>query len=138
MSYIDAAGMERLPFGHPTMRTVRSHLEVVVDGEPVTVPAFVGIDRLRAVESALHTHQDDGVLWVESPHADETFTLGDFFDLWGVRLDRTCLGDRCDVDGGPDRIVVTVDGDATEGDPRQVELTEGRRIRLELGTNASG
>jgi hypothetical protein len=126
VSHIDAAGFARLPFGHPVARTVRADLEVRVDDVAVVVPAFIGIDRVRAVEASLHTHADDGELWLESPDADEEVSLGDFFDLWGVRLDAECLGDAC----GPGGPTVTVDGRLHEGDPRAVVVRDGEAIVL--------
>ena len=42
-------------------------------------------------------------------HPDEVATLGDFFVLWGVRLDEHCLGHRCEGDGAPGRLTVTAD-----------------------------
>lgn len=126
VAHIDAAGFERLPFGHPVARTVRADLTVRVDDEDVAVPAYIGIDRVRGVEASLHTHADDGVLWVESPDDDEQVTLGRFFDLWGVRLDDDCLGDACGA-GGP---AVTVDGRSHEGDPRALVVRDGEEIVL--------
>lgn len=105
VSYVDAAGFERLPldFRGPVSYVVR--LAVTIDGTKIVVPANIGIDRLRAEQAAIHTHADDGVIWVEPRSKDDRPTLKQFFTLWGVRYDAKCLGDAC---GG---ISVLVNGD---------------------------
>lgn len=77
--------------------------QVVVDGQPVTVPAYIGIDRRRAVQAPVHTHDDSGKVWLEG-QGNRTITLGEFFTLWGVRFDGTCLGSACAS------VTVTADG----------------------------
>jgi hypothetical protein len=117
---------------------VHSHLDVFVDGEPVTVPAGVGIDvdavgvSGRCSEpciSPLHTHDDSGVLHVEAA-APGKFTLGQFFTAWDVRLDDSCVDDFCRPE---DEIAFYVDGQSYEGDPREIELTDGKEIAVVIG-----
>lgn len=112
VSYIDQAGMERLPldFKGPTPYTVK--LTVTVDGAPVPVPAGIGIDRVRAEQAAVHTHSTDGVVNVEAKTRGERPTLPQLFSLWGVRYDATCLGDAC---GG---VTVLVNGDPAAWDAK--------------------
>ena len=95
VSYIDKAGFERLPldFGGPAPYTVK--VAVSIDGAPVQIPADIGVDRVRAEQAAIHTHATDGVVYVEAKTRAERPTLKQFFDLWGVRYDATCLGDAC-------------------------------------------
>lgn len=95
VSYIDKAGMERLPldFSGPAPYTVR--ISVTVDGSPVQVPAGIGVDRVRAEQAAIHTHTDDGLVYVEAKTTAERPTLEQFFQLWGVRYDGKCVGDAC-------------------------------------------
>ena len=42
----------------------------------------------------MHTHDSTGVIHIEAPRSSATrkFTLGDFFDIWKKRLDRTHIG----------------------------------------------
>src|SRR5205823_14298698 len=47
----------------------------------VTIPANMGISSAPKFISPLHTHDATGVVHVESPTI-ETFTLGQFFDVW--------------------------------------------------------
>ena len=72
---------------------IHQHLDLYVDGRAGPVPAGVGID--PAVGYApLHTHDASGVIHVESPTA-RTYTLGEFFAVWGVRFTPSCLGGSC-------------------------------------------
>ena len=95
VSYIDKAGFERLPldFSGPAPYTV--HIAVSVDGKPVQVPAGIGIDKLRAEQAAVHTHTTDGLVWVEAKTTSDHPTLAQFFTLWGIKYDATCLADAC-------------------------------------------
>ena len=72
------------------------------------VPAYVGIDRLRAVQAPVHTHDASGQVWLEGRETDAV-TLGQFFTVWGVRFDDRCLGSACGA------LVVTVDGEGQLG-----------------------
>jgi hypothetical protein len=107
ISYIEAAGLPVLDSGYRPEVTRTARLSVTVDGEPVVVPAQIGRDRVRAVEAALHTHSDDGTIWVEEIDASriDDYRLADLFALWGVRFDAECLGSSC---GG---VEVRVDGE---------------------------
>jgi hypothetical protein len=72
---------------------LHQHLDLYVDGRQVPVPAGIGID--PAVRFApLHTHDTSGVIHLESPTV-RTYTLGQFFAVWGVRFTRSCLGGYC-------------------------------------------
>src|SRR6185369_5291791 len=64
---------------------IHQHLDIYVNGRRVPLPAGIGIDELDGFISPLHTHDTSGVIHVESPKV-ETFTLGQFFAVWGVRL----------------------------------------------------
>lgn len=57
---------------HPT-------LEIVINGEKREIPANIGIG--AACMNALHTHDNSGVIHVESPEKRD-FMLADFFAVW--------------------------------------------------------
>ena len=59
---------------------VHAHLDIFVGGDPLTVPAGVGINDNTCLHW-LHTHKTDGVIHIESPK-ERDFTLGQFFDIW--------------------------------------------------------
>src|SRR6266571_2433266 len=121
---------------------VHAHLDVFVNGRPVTVPAAVGIEihdpAVKRFEeqdgsigyggisppcmhpciSPLHTHDTTGILHTEAKQ-NEFNTLGEFFTEWNVRLDHNCVGGYCKP-AAP--IAVYVDGDLYTGDPRAIQL----------------
>jgi hypothetical protein len=107
------------------------HLDLVVDGVPVVVPPDVGIDQVGGVLSPIHTHDSTGIIHVESPTLG-TFTLGQFFDVWGLRFDSQCVGGTCVGSGRT--LSVYVNGRAVTGDPRQVVLAAHEEIVVAVGT----
>jgi hypothetical protein len=60
-----------------------------------------------------------------------SFTLGQFFTEWGVRLDAGCIGAYCDAANQPVRFYV--DGQAFTGDPRAIALTPHAEIAIVVG-----
>ncbi len=133
---------------------VHAHLDVFVNGDPVTVPAGIGIDidnpsvqRFKANDgstgyggisppcadpciSPLHTHFTDGVLHTEAKQ-DQFNTLGEFFTEWNVRLDSQCVGGYCRP-AAP--ITIYIDGEPVSGDPRAIQLEDKREIAIVIGT----
>jgi hypothetical protein len=121
ITYITAAGLEPQPLGSNESSGV-VNLKITVDGARVEVPAYVGIDRLRAVQAPMHTHDTSGQISLEGRESD-TVTLGQFFTIWGVRFDDRCLGSACR------RLQVSVDGEASST-PTGVRLVDGRSIEI--------
>lgn len=85
------------PTGDPTLTTcitdatplaehIHPHLEVVINGQPVTIPANIGIS--ATCQRPVHTHDASGTIHVESPVV-YPFTLHDFFLVWGEPFDNT-------------------------------------------------
>ena len=72
-----------------------SHLDIFVDGKKVKVPALIGINVGAQYLTELHTHDTRGVIHIESPKANDHFTLGQFVAEWGVFLDGRCIGAYC-------------------------------------------
>ncbi len=70
---------------------VHQLLHIYADGILVPVAANVGIDESQHVETALHTHDQSGVIHME---ADRPFraTLGDFFKVWGLAFGPDHIG----------------------------------------------
>lgn len=111
---------------------IHQHLDVFVDGEQVEIPANIGIG--RAFISPLHTHEDvPSIIHVESP-TETSFSLGQFFAVWGVRLDARCIGSTCIGDGR--QLRMWVDGRPVSGDPTRLVLAEHQQIVLAYGTSA--
>jgi hypothetical protein len=121
IAYITAAGLEPQPLSSNESSGV-VQLRITVDGMPVEVPAYVGIDRLRAVQAPMHTHDTSGQIWLEGRETDAV-RLGQFFTVWGVRFDDRCLGSACTA------LQVTVDGEVSSA-PTEVRLADSRVIEI--------
>ena len=114
-------------------------LAVSVDGQPVQVPPSIGLNGQEVAGgrmatgfvSPLHTHDGSGLVHVHSPTV-RLFTLGDLFDVWGVRLTDSCLGGSCA--SGDRRVRVLVDGEAVSSRFRAVPLRNQARIAVGYGT----
>jgi hypothetical protein len=127
-----AIGLPALSPVEGTAVHIHQHLDLYVDGRKVPVPAGIGID--PAVGFApLHTHDASGVIHLESPTV-RTYTLGQLFDVWGVRLTPGCLGGSCAA--GERRLRVYVDGAAYRGDPTTLALASHQELVVAFGTAA--
>ena len=71
---------------------IHAHLAIYVNGQPVTIPANVGISFADQLESPMHTHDTSGIIHVEASQPSDAFTLGAFFDIWGVKFTATQIG----------------------------------------------
>jgi hypothetical protein len=109
------------------------HLDLFVHGRRVAVPAGIGIDAGARFIAPIHTHDGTGVIHVESPQV-RTFTLGQLFGVWGLRLTRSCVGASCA--GGREQLAVYADGRRVRGDPRLLPLAPHAEIVVAFGTRA--
>lgn len=123
---------------------IHAHLAMYVNGVSAWVPAGVGVtrplvlDRDRpdpAIVAAqgyywLHTHDESGVIHAEAPQ-EHTFTLGQFFDLWGQPLSRHQVGPA------KGDVTVLVDGKPFGGDPRGIVLKQHELIQLNVGRDVA-
>ena len=80
-----------IPPGGAEKFHIHAMLHVYVNGLLVPVPAEIGLDPAKHVESSLHTHDHTGIIHMEAAHP-YNFTLGDFFGVWGVKLGPARLG----------------------------------------------
>jgi hypothetical protein len=118
---------------------IHAHLSIYVDGQPRLVAAGIGIGPPLQFQNGfvvggscfswLHTHDESGIIHIESP-VQRTFTLGDLFDIWGQPLSAT--------QAGPAQGSVTafVNGQATPGDPRALALDAHAVLQLDVGAPA--
>jgi hypothetical protein len=127
-----ALGLPALPVEGKLIHT-HEHLDLYLNGRHVAVPANVGIGSNPRYYSPLHTHDRTGILHVESP-TNTTYTLGQFFGVWGVRLTSTCVGTYCTR--GNRALRAFVDGKPFAGDPAQIPLRRHEEIVLAYGTRA--
>lgn len=126
----DAIG---LPPESPVVMHEHSNLQLFVHGEAQPTPTDIGIDLSDdpAYVASLHTHDDTGTMHMESS-VSRTFTLGEFFDIWGVRLSPSCMGAYCN--DAENRLQVFVDGEEVTGNIRDVALEDQRVIAVTYGT----
>ena len=112
---------------------IHQHLAIFDHGKPVGIPEDVGRPLAGACFYWLHTHTPDGIIHVESPFF-HTFTLGDFFDIWGQPLSRTNVAGAKPRPG--EKTVVWVDGNVYTGNPRAIELTAHLDVTIDVGPPA--
>lgn len=128
-------GETGVPFSNMAATALHIHpqLKLEVRGKQIPVPANIGISSGDQTMAALHTHDESGTVHVESPVVRK-YTLGEFFDVWGVRLTTQCLGGNCA--NADNKLAAFVDGKRYSGDPRTIEFADGERILLAFGTSA--
>lgn len=119
---------------------IHAHLRIFVRGHSRRIPGGIGAapplqeavtpaGRFVAAASCftwLHTHAADGIIHIESP-AERTYTLGEFFDIWGQRLDSDHVGKTRGT------VTAFVDGRVVAGDPRRITLLAHSQIQLDVG-----
>jgi hypothetical protein len=133
-------GLTALPQEALTLH-IHQHLDVFVNGKPTTVPVGIGIYDGQFI-TEIHTHskgaegiagnpnQPSGVIHVESP-TKTTYTLGQFFGVWGVRFTPDCVGGYCQ-ELTPWKLYVN--GKLHTGDPTKIPLKEHDEYALVIGT----
>jgi hypothetical protein len=114
---------------------IHQHLDVIVNGKHVTVPALIGIYANGDPSNGgffveLHTHDASGIMHLESPK-DGAFTLGQFFGTWGVRLSQSCIGGYCATATNPLRFFVN--GKRYIGDPNNIVLKNHQEFAIVYG-----
>lgn len=124
-------GLPALPEEGSALHT-HQHLDLFIKGKSVTVPEIIGINVLERFITQIHTHDASGEIHIESPTV-RTFTLGQFFDIWGVRLTSKCIGSYCEDQ--ENSLKAFVNGEAVAGDPRSIELFDHQEIVIAYGTS---
>jgi hypothetical protein len=122
---------------------IHAHLAIYVSEKPGPVPPAIGIPNPQVQQSPdgpfvvsgscfywLHSHTGDGIVHVESP-IQRTFTLGDYFDLWGQLLE----ADQVGTDRG--QLTAYLNGQRFTADPRTIPLTAHAVIQLDVGTDTA-
>jgi hypothetical protein len=94
------------------------------------VPAGIGIDTRAGTISPLHTHDDSGVIHVESP-TESTFSLAQFFAEWQVVLSASQLVGLRTTNGV--ELLAYVNGQQVPGNPGALILHDHDQIALVYG-----
>jgi len=119
---------------------VHAHLAVFVNGKPAGVPYGIGIAEPRQARNTaggpfvasgscfywLHVHDDTGVIHVEAANR-QTFTLGQFFDIWQQPLSASQVGPQQGT------VYAYLNGEKQTGDPRTIPLAAHNVIQLDVG-----
>src|SRR5919201_3964906 len=123
---------------------IHSHLAIYAGGNQRPVSEGIGIAQPQQVQQTqhgpfvaggsclywLHTHDSSGIIHVESPQ-QRTYTLGDFFDIWGQTLSPDQVG------SAKGTVVAYVNGQQYSGNPRNIQLTNHAVIQLDVGQPAT-
>jgi hypothetical protein len=110
---------------------VHTLLELYDRGRSVQVPAQIGMPENGTCLYWVHTHTADGYIHIESP-VKRTFTLGQFFDIWGPALSWT-QADGVVASRGH-RLSIWVDGKPWHGhDPRSIPLRDREVVVIQNG-----
>ncbi len=115
-----------------TVLHIHQHLDIFIDGKPVPIPAGIGINEFAGFISDIHVHDNSGIIHIESPTV-QTFTLGQFFDIWGVLFTNHSIGGY--QNGNGKSLKVFVNGTLYAGDPRQIALAAHQEIVVTYGTD---
>jgi hypothetical protein len=119
---VRAAGLSLQPDPGVVVRYA-VHLDVIVDGQRVTVPAGIGIDYRAHLIAELYSDDTSGIIHVASDSQRSVYTLGQFFAEWQVALGADRLG------GLPGaRVVMYLDGSRVSGDPGSLALAPHQEI----------
>lgn len=89
MTRVDGISCEPIEF---SMFHIHAHLDIFIDGKPFKVPSQIGIDPEGRCLYWLHTHDDSGIIHIESP-VERQFTIGNFIDIWNRTFNNTQLFD---------------------------------------------
>jgi hypothetical protein len=118
---------------------IHAHLAIFVNKSARTVPDGIGIMPPRNEQSAnqgpvvttgscfywLHAHTADGLIHVESP-VQRAYTLGEYFDIWGVPLDHSHVGPASGT------VIAYLNGRPYSADVRTIPIDTHAMIQLDV------
>ncbi|MCW2858559.1 MAG: hypothetical protein JWP48_267 [Actinoallomurus sp.] len=114
-----------------TAKHFHAHLDVMVNGQNVPVPANLGVAATGNAMVELHTHDATGMLHIEAPTSNKRYTLGQVFDEWNVLLSATAIGGL--TTDATHILTAYINGEQQTGDLTAIELTPHRQIALVYG-----
>jgi hypothetical protein len=122
-----------LPPGGKEIFHIHALLHIYVNGLLVPLPANVGLDPAKKLESSMHTHDSSGIIHMEAPKPF-SYTLGDFFAVWGVKLGPAQVGGFTGLGG--DHLHFYVNGKAL-ADPAAHVLRKDDSVVIGYGADGS-
>jgi hypothetical protein len=131
---LEAIGLPAMP-KEEFVQHIHQHLTITIRGRETPVPAMIGVNEFENYISPIHTHKTDGIIHIEAANKD-AFTLGQFFDVWGVRLTAKCIGGYCTK--GADSLKVLSNAAPVTGDPRGLVLQNNQQIEIVFGPKPRG
>jgi hypothetical protein len=107
-------------------------LKIYVHGDNIPVPALIGLTANGG--ASMHTHDESGIMHLETDNP-YNFKLGQFFDVWGLRFDNSCIGGYCS--SGPNKLRVYVNGNLeVNSNVRAIPLGQHELVLVTYGTSA--
>jgi hypothetical protein len=113
---------------------IHQHIDLVINNATTSIPAEIGINEAAGFISPIHTHDTSGIVHVES-NIVRDFTLGQVFDIWGVRFSTNCIGSYCA--DAMHSLRVYVNGTQLSGDFRGLVLAPHQEIMVVYGPASS-
>ena len=127
----------------PIIIHMHAKVNILIHGQHVIIPKHIGIDpalyKTHILDKygikdpktyPLHTHDTTGLIHIESTDI-RTFTLGQFFDVWGVTFNEDCIMDKCN--DRLNKIRMYVDGIESFEFNEHI-LKDGEVITIEYGS----
>jgi len=109
---------------------IHQHLVILDHGKAVAIPPRVGQPSAKRCLYWLHTHTPDGIIHIEAPQ-DRSFTLGDFFTVWGEPLGPSSAASA--RIRRRETVTVWVNGKHYGKDPRTIPLLAHADIVIQVG-----
>ena len=111
---------------------IHAHLDIFIHDRRETVPADIGISSQDTI-SPVHTHDETGVIHVESPDKNAAYTLGQFFDIWGIKFTETSIGSY--ANDATNKLTVYDNGKIIQN-PANLTLAAHHEIVVTYGANS--
>src|SRR5919197_3717658 len=112
-SRLTVDGIQCNPMEHVAFH-IHTHLDIFINGKSFTVPSQIGIKSDERCLYWLHTHDDSGIIHVETPEKRD-FTLGQFFDIWNEKFSNSQIFNYTTTSSGGDTLSVYINGHKISG-----------------------
>jgi hypothetical protein len=101
-----------------TVYHIHAHLSLYINGQKQALTPNIGINEQQGCYYWLHTHDNSGVIHIESPQ-QVIYTLGNFFHIWSQQFSQLQYPIELNVQSGWQ---VYVDGKPYKGDFNAIPL----------------